>query len=260
MAYTVKKLAQLSDVSVRTLHWYDEVGLLHPAYYGANGYRYYEEEQLLRLQQILFYRELDFPLDEIKRILDGGEFDTVSALNRHKKSLLKNLDRTEQLIETIDKTLLHIRGKKIMEYQELFTGFDAKTQKAYENELRGILKEKNYEGIDEIFDESKRRASKWGKGDWERMKRDGDAIHADLLEAIKQGLKPSSTEVQKIVKRHHEWINKCWTPTKELYADLGDLYVEHEGFNEYYQKIHPEMATFLAASMKIFADSLKDNK
>lgn len=256
MAYTVKKLAQFSGVSVRTLHWYDEVGLLHPAYYGSNGYRYYEEEQLLRLQQILFYRELDFPLDDIKRILDGSEFDTVAALNRHKKSLLKNLDRTEQLIETIDKTILHIRGKKIMEYQELYMGFDAKTQKIYENELRGLLKEKNYEGVDEVFEESKRRVSKWKKEDWEQVKRDCDTINEDLLKAIEKGLEPSSAEVQEIVKRHHEWINNFWTPTKESYADLGDLYIDHEGFNKYYQKIHPKMATFLAEAMKIFAKSM----
>lgn len=256
MTFTVKKLAQLSGVSVRTLHWYDEVGLLCPAYYGANGYRYYEEEQLLRLQQILFYRELDFSLDEIKRVLDGSDFDIVAALNLHKKSLLKNLDRTNKLIETIDKTLLHIKGKKIMEYQELYTGFDAKTQKKYEQELRDFLKKKNYEGIDEIFDESKKRVSKWKKEDWIDSKRDGDAIHNDLLVAIEKGKKPSADEVQAIIKRHHTWINQWWTPTKEAYRDLGELYVSQDKFREYYDNIHPEMATFLAKAMKIFAESL----
>lgn len=258
MTFTVKKLAKISGVSVRTLHWYDEVGLLPPAYYGANGYRYYEEEQLLRLQQILFYRELDFPLDEIKRVLDGSDFDTVATLNRHKKALLKHLGHTEKLIETIDKTLLHIEGKRIMEYQELYTGFDAKTQEKHEKDLKSLLKKKQYEGLDEIFDASKKRVGKWQKKDWESMKNDCDAINADLLDAIRKGLSPSSKEVQAIVKRHCEWVTRCWTPTKKSYADLGDLYLEHEGFRDFYRKIHPEMGEFLAAAMKVFAETIEE--
>src|SRR5689334_2313491 len=112
MAYTVKKLAAMSGVSVRTLHWYDEVGLLKPAYHGANGYRYYEEAQLLKLQQILFYRELGFELKQIKRILSRSDFDKVNALESHRKVLRKNLSRTRKLIETIDKTIGHLKGTK----------------------------------------------------------------------------------------------------------------------------------------------------
>src|SRR5262245_60203157 len=114
MAYTVKKLAQTSGVSVRTLHFYDEAGLLKPAYYGANGYRFYEETQLLTLQQILFYRELGFELKQIKRILSRADFEKVAALKEHRKLLRKNLVRTSQLIETIDKTIQHLKGKTKM--------------------------------------------------------------------------------------------------------------------------------------------------
>src|SRR6266498_4162453 len=91
MAYTVKQVAAMSGVSVRTLHFYDETGLLKPAYHGANGYRFYEEPQLLTLQQILFYRELGFELKEIKRILGRADFDKVAALESHRKVLQKNL-------------------------------------------------------------------------------------------------------------------------------------------------------------------------
>jgi DNA-binding transcriptional MerR regulator len=258
MAYTVKKLAQLSGISVRALRWYDEVELLKPAYYGENGYRYYEEEQFLRLQQILFYRELDFPLDEIRVILGGNDFDIVSALNRHKKSLLKGLDRAEQLIETIDKTLLHIQGKTIMKYQEFYTGFDSDRLEAYEKELKGILKEKNIEGTEALFDESKKRASKWKKEDWERIKSDGEAFYQDLADAIEKGLSTSSPEVQAIVKLHYDWINNFYTPTKEVYIGIADLYVEHEGFREYLNKSHPKLAKFLAEAMKFFAESWEE--
>src|SRR5688572_31392239 len=120
MAYTVKKLADMSGVSVRTLHFDDEAGLLKPAYFGANGYRFYEEAQLLTLQQILFYRELGLELKQVKKILSRSDFDKVVALESHRKVLRKNLARTRKLIQTIEKTIEHLKGKKKMKSQELF--------------------------------------------------------------------------------------------------------------------------------------------
>src|SRR4051812_35432548 len=104
MTYTVKQVAEMSGVSVRTLHFYDETGLLKPAAYGANGYRLYEEPQLLTLQQILFYRELGFELKQIGRILGSADFEKVAALQSHREFLQKDLARTRTLIETIDNT------------------------------------------------------------------------------------------------------------------------------------------------------------
>ena len=135
MAYTVKKLATMSGVSVRTLHFYDKVGLLKPAYHGANGYRFYEEAQLLMLQQILFYRELGFELKQIKKILGRPGFDKVAALESHRKVLRQNLADTQKLIQTIDKTLEHLKGTKKMKSQELFAGFDPKQQAKHEQYL-----------------------------------------------------------------------------------------------------------------------------
>ncbi len=123
MTYTVKQVAAMSGVSVRTLHFYDETGLLKPAYYGPNGYRFYEEPQLLTLQQILFYRELGFELKQIKRILGRADFEKVAALQSHRKVLQKNLARTRTLIETIDKTVEHLKGTKKMKSEEMFVGF-----------------------------------------------------------------------------------------------------------------------------------------
>jgi DNA-binding transcriptional MerR regulator/uncharacterized cupin superfamily protein len=123
MAYTVKQVAAMSGVSVRTLHFYDETGLLKPAYHGANGYRFYEEPQLLTLQQILFYRELGFELKQIKSILGPADFKKIAALQSHRKVLQKNLARTRSLIETIDKTIQHLKGTKKMKSEEMFVGF-----------------------------------------------------------------------------------------------------------------------------------------
>lgn len=123
MAYTVKQVAKLSGVSVRTLHFYDEAGILKPAYIGANGYRYYDEPQLLILQQILFYRELGLELKQIEQILRRADFEKVVALESHREILRKNLARTQALLETIDKTIHHLKGTRKMNSQEMFVGF-----------------------------------------------------------------------------------------------------------------------------------------
>src|SRR5690349_13337867 len=122
MPYTVKQVARLSGVSVRTLHFYDETGLLHPAYVAPSGYRYYEEPQLLMLQQILFYRELGFELKQIKQILGKPDFEKVAALESHRQTLEQTLARTHQLIQTIDKTIQYLKGEVKMETEELFAG------------------------------------------------------------------------------------------------------------------------------------------
>jgi len=123
MSYTVKKLAKLSGISVRTLRFYDKIGLLKPAYYGDNNYRYYEEEQILMLQQILFYRELGFPLNDIQRMISSDNFNKIDALISHKQVLAQSLDRTKKLIKTIDQTIAHLRGEITMCNRELFIGF-----------------------------------------------------------------------------------------------------------------------------------------
>ena len=123
MPYTVKQVAGMSGVSVRTLHFYDETGLLKPARQATNGYRYYEEPQLLRLQQILFYRELGFELKEIRNALDRPEFENVNALQAHREVLEENIERTRALIDTIDNTLRHLKGAATMKNEEMFKGF-----------------------------------------------------------------------------------------------------------------------------------------
>ncbi len=123
MAFTVKQVAAMSGVSVRTLHFYDETGMLKPAYFGANGYRFYEEAQLLTLQQILFYRELGFELKQIKRILGGADFEKAGALRSHRAVLEENLSRARRLIETVDKTIDHLTGARKMMTEEMFAGF-----------------------------------------------------------------------------------------------------------------------------------------
>ena len=133
--YTVKQLSDFAGVSVRTLHYYDEIGLLKPAAVGRNGYRYYQEADLLRLQQILFYREIDLGLSQIKEILDSPDFDLVSALQAHRQALQTKIERMQTLINTLDNTVLHLVGDiKMSKKQKIFEGFSEEKQAQYQEE------------------------------------------------------------------------------------------------------------------------------
>ena len=129
--FTVKQLSKLAGVTPRTLHHYDEIGLLKPSRVGDNGYRYYGEESVLRLQQILFYRELDIPLEEIKKIMGRRDFDVLGALQTHKDALKKQVTRLNRLIDTVDNTINHLKGNTTMSDKAYFEGFSEEEQEKY---------------------------------------------------------------------------------------------------------------------------------
>jgi DNA-binding transcriptional MerR regulator len=248
MKYTIKQLAKLSGVSTRTLRFYDEIGLLKPAFYGENQYRYYQEEQLLLLQQILFFRELEFPLNEIKRILNGNDFDKINSLQQHKSSLQSNVERTQTLIQTIDKTISHLRGEHKMRTEELFDGFDPKKQQEHEQYMvdTGVMSQQQ-------IDDSWQRVAHWKKTDWEQFKDAGEKLHLELVEALKRGEPVESDNVQKMIQKHYNWVNIFWTPTQETYLGLGQMYLEHPDFRAFYNRFHPDLVEYLVAAMKAFA-------
>jgi DNA-binding transcriptional MerR regulator len=249
MAYTVTKLAKLSAVSVRTLHWYDEVGLLKPAYYGSNGYRYYEEEQLLTLQQILFFRELGFELKQIQQILRRSDFDKIVALRSHKQVMQKNLERTQKLIKTIDKTIQHLKGSRKMKEEEFYKGFDKAKQKEYEQQLIERFGDK----VKTTFAECERNVKDWTKADWDKSSKECEEICKKLAKLIEQHSSTDSKEVQSVIRQHFEWLKKFWTPTKESYPGHGQLIVETD-LRKWYETYHPQMPEFLAEAIQIFAE------
>ncbi len=248
MTYTVNKLAKLSGVSIRTLHFYDAIGLLKPSYYGENNYRYYEEAQLLMLQQILFFRQLGFQLSDIQRIISSPDFDKIAALESHRKILENNLNQTKQLIETLDKTIAHLRGEQNMKLEEIFHGFNAEKQKLYENFLIDS-------GVDkDVIDQCKDKVKNWKKEQWIENKREADGVYADLVSAINNQLSPSSPEVQKLIKKHYQMTTNFWTPTKQSYIGLSQLYGSHPDFIKFYDDLHPKLLKYLAEAMKVFAE------
>jgi DNA-binding transcriptional MerR regulator len=240
MRYTVKQLAKLADITIRTLHYYDEIGLLHPASYGDNGYRYYDEEAVLRLQQILFYRELDFNLEEIKTILDRPDFDLLHALQNHREALLKRMERLNGLIETIDKTVKYIKGEIHMSDKDFYSGFDEEKQKEYAKEA-----ERRWGSS---AAESQKR--------WEASTRDEkneilaqmNEISTSLAANMEKG--PESTEVQYWIGRWHKHIDRYFYPCSlEIFEQLGHGYVSDPDFTATYEKIRPGMAAFMDQAM-----------
>ncbi|CAM4419099.1 MerR family transcriptional regulator [Paenibacillus tarimensis] len=246
MAYTVKQLAKLSGVSVRTLHYYDEIGLLKPAYYGDNGYRYYEREQLLQLQSILFYRELDVPLADLQTLLAAGSEDKIQTLQGHRRHLLEKKDRLDMLVTTIDRTIRQLKGDADMSDEELYRGFDARKQEQYEKEIRAKYGDKP-------VDESKSRVKDWNSGDYEAVQKEYDQLHRAFTGLLEQGAQPDEEEVQELVRRHYDVVSRFYDPSPAMYSGLGDLYVEHPDFRKLYDSYHPRLADYMREAMQLFA-------
>lgn len=242
--YVVKQLANLAGISVRALHYYDQIGLLKPAGLGENGYRYYGEKELLRLQQILFYRELDFGLDEIKTILDKPDFDIQAALLSHRKHLRQKIARLEKLVKTVDKTLGHMKGENDMQHQEYYGGFSKEQQKKYEEEIRQKCGST-------AMDESKKQMKNWSKADFDRIMEDGTVIFSAIRDNMGEGIK--SQKVQAQVKALHRWLNTFYTCNLEMLDGIGHMYSEHPDFRKMWQtKYHQDMPEFLQRSIEYY--------
>lgn len=248
MAYTVNQLAKASSVSIRTLRFYDQIGLLKPAYHGDNGYRYYEEEQLLMLQQILFFRELGFELKKIQEILERSDFDKISALHSHKKVLKKEAERMHSLIETIEKTIKHLKGEKSMKEQEMYFGFSKEKQAEYEKE---IIQRFGKQGKIHI-EESRQNVKNWKRSNWDASKDEFSSICNELTTMLKKHCREDSKEVQEIIHRHYEWLKQFWTPNKESYAGHADFIVQSD-LRKAYEEHHKKLPEFIANAIKVYA-------
>jgi MerR family transcriptional regulator, thiopeptide resistance regulator len=246
MAYTVKQFAQLAGVSVRTLHHYDEIGLLTPAVIGANGYRYYDERRALRLQSILFYRELDFRLEDIKAVLDRPDFDALTALQEQRTALEAKLGRLHRLIATIDQTIDHLNGKKTMSTKQLFAGLTPEQEKEYTDEA---AKRWGAEGVRA----SQRKYNAYAAEEKARIGAEGEAVYRDLLAAMPQG--PAAPAVQACIERWRRHIQYFWTPNDEQCLALATGYRDDPAFRKTYDAIHPDLAAFMVEAVKVYVES-----
>lgn len=244
--YTVKKLSKLAGVSIRTLHHYDEIGLLKPQSRAESGYRYYGQNELLRLQQILFYRELDYPLKEIKKVLDDPEFDLVQSLEFHKMELKKRSSRLSGLLLTIDKTIVKLKNQEIMNEEEMYEGFTDVDVKAMRNEAI-----RKY-GDDEVLS-AEQKVKAMGKEKWKEVQVEGDAICDRIVKLM--DLLPSSTEVQNEIANHYRHTSIFYEVSEERYRGLGKMYIEDERFTAHFEKFGNGLAEFLHKAIEVFCDN-----
>jgi DNA-binding transcriptional MerR regulator len=249
--YSVKQISKLADVSIRTLHYYDQIGLLKPSIRSEAGYRFYGESEIIRLQQILFYRELDFPLQKIRDILDDPEFDLVKALSGHKEALKARQNRIVTLITTIDKTIDQIKnGGKMLKPEELYGGLSKDKAEMYRKDAvekygeKAVITSENY-------------LRKLSKEELNKLKSEQQEITKKLASLIKEDYK--SDKVQNEITRHYEITRKFWgtfgsgDPQAEAYAGLGRLYEDDERFTMTDGKPNPELALFLKNAIAYFA-------
>ena len=236
MSYTVNKLSKLAGVSVRTLHYYDEIGLLKPDAIRSNGYREYGDQAVLKLQQILFYRELDLSLEEIKAMVSRPDFDPVAALEAHRVSLQGRAARLERLIQTVDDTLLHMKGLKEMSPKQLFTAFSDEEQEKYAKEA-----EQMYDPA--IVKESNRKFKTLSTAEKQRIFDEGNQIYADMVAAMPKGA--ASPDVQAIVERWRKHMDYFWTPNLEQLNGLAEVYNSDPRFKANFDRIDARLAEFM---------------
>lgn len=246
MTYTINKLAKLGGISVRTLHYYDEIGLLKPSYIGENGYRYYKEKELIRLQQILFFRELEFPLLQIKEMLNSPKFDPIQALEDQKKLIQLEKDRLDTLIITITSSIQHMKNKTTMQDEELYGGLSKQQIEEYKEEARQKW------GADTVA-QSENRMKNWTKADFDRIQKEADDIYTSIVSLMDKG--PESDEVQFHIDRFYKHMQNFYDCSYEIFRSLGNLYVEDKRFTAFYDKYHPELAAFMQKAMAYYADT-----
>lgn len=244
--YTVKQLADLAGVTPRTLRHYDAIGLLRPSSVGNNGYRRYDEAAALRLQQILFYRELDLGLETIAALLAEPGFDVEAALRQHREAIQQRVDRFHQLIATIDKTILHLRGQTEMSTDELFAGFDEETQARYEQEAAEMYDPR-------LVAESSRRWKSYSQEDKARVMAEGSAVYSDLAALIDRD--PADAAVQAVVGRWHQHLRAFYEPTPDILRGLGQAYEEDPRFAAFFTGLHPDLPAFLSRAIEIYSAS-----
>lgn len=251
-AYTVGQLAKMAGVSVRTLHHYDQIGLLEPSARTEAGYRLYGQQELLRLQQILFFKELDMPLDEVRQILDDPGFDQVTALEHHRLLLQRRMERLTRLLKTIDRTIRRFTEDDMtLTDEELYEGFTTEQIERYKREAREM-----YDPA--LVEESERRVKKMSRAEWKAIGAEGAAVTTGL--AALADREPSDAEVQELIARHHAWIENFYPCSAEVYRGLGRGYVEHPEFRAFYEEYGPGLADFVAAAMNHYADRVLDKR
>jgi DNA-binding transcriptional MerR regulator len=241
MRYTVSQVAKLARLSVRALHHYDEIGLLVPSARTDAGYRLYGDADLERLQQILFFRELAFPLEEIRHILDDPDFDRRAALRMQRTMLEERASQARALIAAVDRALEALEGGAPMKDEEMFEAFDS----ARDDEARERW------GETEEYRESARRTRRYTREDWRAIRAEGEAITRELASQMEAGAAPSSEAAMALAERHRLHIDSRFYPCSHaMHRGLSEMYVEDPRFRDHYERVRPGLAAYVRDAIR----------
>jgi MerR family transcriptional regulator, thiopeptide resistance regulator len=248
MAWSIAEVARMAKVTSRTLRHYDEIGLLRPAHVGANGYRFYEQEQLLRLQQVLLLRELGLGLEAIAEVL-AGQRDRVAALRQHEQWLRGERDRLGRLADTVAHTITQLQGGGAMPAPELFEGFADRQAEAEE-----ALAARFGEGVREHFATARERTRSWTREDYLAAQRSAEELDARVLDLMRAGAAPDSPAALEVVGDHYRMVSQHWTPDRESYAGLGRLFAEDPQYRSRYDALAPGLAEYYRDAITAYAE------
>ena len=252
--YTIGELADLAGVTRKTLRHYDKIGLLQPQSLSDAGYRLYGQAEVDLLQQILFYREMDLPLAEIRALVQAPDYQVTKALDQHLAYLSRERRRIDRLIETVETTIQAQRGERNMTNEEKFEAF--KRDLVDENEANYGEEIRAKYGDDQV-DAANRKILGASKEEWSSIEVLNDQLNQKLAEATKIG-DPNSHLAKEVVDLHRQWLTFYWPEgkySKEMHMNMVDMYVNDDRFKAYYENIAPGAAAFLHKAVHYFLNS-----
>ncbi|MGL4606913.1 MAG: MerR family transcriptional regulator [Eubacteriaceae bacterium] len=242
MRLTVKKVAELTGISVRTLHYYHKEGILIPKEVTETGYRLYDEKNLEQLQQILFLREVDFSIKEIKRILYSSDYNPAEVLRKQRELLLLKRIRLDNLIKLLEKNL---KGNRMMSFKE----FDMEKIDAVKNKYAAEVNERW--GGTKAYKESQSKTKNYSSSDWEKINCEAEGIYHEFI--LNKSLPPEAPEVQELVEKWKNYISKnFYACNNEILKGLGEMYVADERFTKNIDQHCEGLAQFMSDAIRIY--------
>lgn len=245
MEFTVGQVARLAGVSARTLHHYDRIGLLSPSQRSRAGYRLYGDDDLVTLQQVLFFRELGFRLRDISRIMHDPSFDRFEALRMQRKMLVDKAAQLGKMITAVDRAIDGLEKGATMDRSQMFEAFGDFDPSRYEEEARRRW------GHTEAYRESARRTARYTKKDWQAVREEGDRINEEMARLLDGGVQPGDPRATDLAERHRLMIDRWFYPCPHsMHVGLGRMYVSDPRFAEVYEKVRTGLARFFCEAIE----------
>jgi DNA-binding transcriptional MerR regulator len=245
MGLTVGEVAELASVSVRTLHHYDEIGLLTPSERTESGYRLYDDGDLAALQQVLFFKELGFALGDIARIMHDPTFDCTEALRMQRRMLNEKSAQLAKMVKAVDAALDATRGGVTLDAKDMFEAFGDFDPKEHEKEA-----EERWGGT-ETYAESARRTKRYTKEDWLKIKAESEAVNTALAALLDEGVPADDPRAMDLAEEHRLHIDRWFYPcSQEMHVGLGEMYVADPRFAKNYEKVHAGLAQYVCDAIR----------